>query len=209
MNVWLFLKVKWFLYREEKQVRRRFPSFIPFDRALKRAYRFQNPYHLCRRRQTVYGETPIPLFARIAEACRIHSEDLVFEIGCGRGRGALFLSQLCNCQVRGIDWVPFFIRTANAVVAYADPPLHVTFLCEDMHSVDYSKATVIYLYGTCLADEEIVSLASLFEKLPSRTKIVTVSYPLSEYSPRFHVLDQFTGQFPWGEGEIYINTTIC
>jgi SAM-dependent methyltransferase len=207
MNFWLFLKVKWFLYREKKQVRRLFPSFTPFDRALKRAYRFHNPYHLCRRRQTVYGETPIPVFARIAEVCGIHSEDIVFEIGCGRGRGALFLSHLCNCQVIGIDWIPFFIRMANGVAGKA--PLRTTFLCEDMHSVDYSKATVIYLYGTCLSDEEIVSMAALFEKLPSRTKIVTVSYPLSEYSRRFHVVDQFTGEFPWGEGEIYINKTIC
>lgn len=195
--IWLFIKVKWFLFREEKQVRRQFPSFVPYERALKRAYRFQNPYRIC----PLYGETPLPVFAQIAEKCRIQPCDVVFEVGCGRGRGAMFLSQIYGCKVIGIDRVPIFINKANEILPAA-------FLCEDMFAADYSEATVIYLYGTCLADEQVLSLVARFERLGPGTKIITVSYPLTDYSPRFRVMEQFTGQFPWGGGEIFIQELI-
>ena len=209
---WLFLKVKWFLFREENQIRRDFPSFARFEHAFKRAYRFQNPFHLCRnflkqrgeKEPDAYGETPIPIFARIAKECCLHPDDLLFEVGCGRGRGAIFLSHLCGCQVIGIDWVPAFIRTANDIAAKVDPSLKAFFRCADMHSVDYSDATLIYLYGTCLSDAQVLSMIGQFEKTRTGTKIITVSFPLTDYSSRFRVVNQFTGRFPWGEGEVFV-----
>ncbi len=202
--IWLFFKVKWFLYREQKQVRRRFPSFLPFEHALKRAYRFLNPYRICR----PYGETPLPVFVQIAEKCRIQPQDVLVEAGCGRGRGAMFLSQVFRCRVTGIDRMPIFIDKANEIAARVDPFLPVTFRCEDMFAADYSQATLIYLYGTCLAEEQVLSLVDRFEQLPLTTRIVTVSYPLTDYSPRFRVMEQFTGKFPWGDGEIFIQELI-
>lgn len=212
----LFLKVKWFLYREERKVRREFSSFLPYEQALKRAYHFQNPFRICRdfmRQQKeknphVYGETPLPIFDRIAKRCKIQSHDVIFEIGCGRGRGAMFLSHLYGCKVVGIDWVPTFIDIAKAIAAEIDPPIPLAFRCEDMLLADYSGATVIYLYGTCLSDQQVLSLAAHFEKLPPSTKIVTVSYPLTDYSDRFRVVDRFSESFPWGEGEIFFNQLI-
>lgn len=194
----LYFRVKWFLFQERREVRRRFPSFIPFERALKRAYRFCNPYRLC---PDVYGETPLPLLSQIGETCGLSGKDVLFELGCGRGRGTLFLSHRYGCKAVGIDRVSFFIQTAKKI-GYGLP---IEFQCENMLNVDLTGATVIYLYGTCLADEMIAKLSSKFEKLSFAAQIVTVSYPLCDYSSAFVTTKQFTGLFPWGEGEIYVN----
>ena len=210
----IFFKVKWFLFKERKEVRRRFPAFLPFELALDRVYRFHNPFHICRKYlkqkgeqcPDAYGETPLPVLAKIAEECNLSSEDTLFDLGCGRGRGALFLSHLTGCHVVGIDWIPFFIQKAQEISASTFPRLLTAFRCIEMQSADLSGATVIFLYGTCLSDEVINTLIGRFERLSPQIKIITVSYPLSDYSLRFKVLKQFSALFPWGEGEIYINS---
>jgi SAM-dependent methyltransferase len=208
----LFFHVKWFLFKEGREVRRRFPAFSVYERAFEKAYRFSNPFRICKsylrqrgeEQVDAYGETPLPVLAKIAQECAIKSEDVLIELGCGRGRGAFFLSHLIGCRVIGIDWVPFFIGTAKAISETIEPRLPLEFCCEGMQTADFSRATVIYLYGTCLNDEAILELISRFEKLPSSVKIITVSYPLSEYSPRFCTLKQFSVTFPWGEAEVFI-----
>jgi hypothetical protein len=210
----VFFKVKWFLFKERKEVRRRFPAFLPFELALDQAYRFHNPFHICKKHlkqkgeqcPDAYGETPLPVLAKIAEECGLSSKDVLFELGCGRGRGAMFLSHLIGCHVVGIDWIPFFIQKAQTITASIFPRLFTDFRCVEMQFADLSGATVIFLYGTCLSDEIINTLTARFERLPPQVKIITVSYPLSDYNLRFKVLKQFSALFPWGEGEIYINS---
>jgi SAM-dependent methyltransferase len=212
----VYFKVKWFLYKEKREVHRRFPTFLRFENALNRAYRFHNPFRICKeflRRNgdqfpDAYGETPIPVLAKIAQECNLNSEDVFFDLGCGRGRGAIFLSQLIGCRTVGIDWIPFFIQTAQNIITSFSPRLSTHFRCSNILAADLSEATVIFLYGTCLSDEVIRSLISRFEKLSLQTKVITVSYPLRDYNPRFHIQKQFTALFPWGKGEIYINSLL-
>ncbi len=200
----LFFKVRWFLFKEAREVRRRFPFFKGYERAFRRAYRFANPFRICRAysEENIYGETPLPAFAQIAKLCDLKSDDILLELGCGRGRGALFLNQLIGCRVMGIDCVPFFIHTAQNIAASLQ---NVSFRCEDMLKTDFSQATAIYLYGTCLSDETILSLIERFKALPSSVKIITVSYALIDYSPEFYTSKQFSVMFPWGEGDVYLN----
>jgi hypothetical protein len=210
--MWLFLKVKWFLFIEALEVRRRFPAFARYEKAFRRAYRFQNPFRICkqflRRRGEklidAYGETPLPVFAQIARY--LSSSDTVIELGCGRGKGVFFLSQLLGCSVIGIDWIPHFIQTAESIHRSLSPSLPVGFRCEEMQRVDLSKATAVYLYGTCLTDDEIHSLIPRFERLQPGARIITVSFPLSDYSSKFLTISQLTASFPWGEAEVYVCT---
>jgi SAM-dependent methyltransferase len=198
--------VRWFLFKEGREVRRRFPSFMPYEKALKKAYRFANPFQICKNHLIkqgedivdAYGETPLASLAVIAKECALSQDDFLIELGCGRGRGCFFLSHLLGCRVHGIDWVPFFVDTANKLASQ----LSVTFQCSDMQTADFTGATAIYLYGTCLPDAMI---HALIKTLPSLTKIITVSYPLSDYSPSFQTLKQFSVAFPWGEAEVFLN----
>ncbi len=212
--LWTYLRVRAFLFQEGREVRAQFPSFLPYEKAFHRAYRFSNPFRISKsflkqRGESnvhAYGETPLPVFAKIAKECDLGPNDRLIELGCGRGRGAIFLSHLTGCRVVGIDWVPKFVETANSLVESLHPPLPVSFKCQDMQQVNFNGATAIYLYGTCLDNEVIENLVHRFEKLPPSVQIITVSYPLSDYSPQFQVRKQFTVLFPWGEGDVYVNS---
>src|SRR6266849_410523 len=112
LSFFIFFKVKWFFFKEQKEIRRLFPTFLPFELALNEIYRFHNPFRICKKHQerkgekciNAYGETPLPLLAKIAQECALNADDVLFELGCGRGRGALFLSHFAGCHVVGIDW---------------------------------------------------------------------------------------------------------
>lgn len=212
----LFFKVKLFFMKEAKEARRRFPTFLPCERALKKAYRFRNPYQVCKaylksRGEMLvdaYGETPLPALAKIAEECGMSSRDHVVELGCGRGRAVFFWNHYVGCVVRGVDWVPLFIETARNIAHTLSFPPSVCFSCQDMLETDLTGTTVIYLYGTCLPDDVIYALTPRFAHLSSDVKIITVSYPLSDYSSRFTTLKTFSVSFPWGEGEVFLNQKV-
>lgn len=203
----------WFNFCQNRQVKRQFPAFCVYEHAFKKAYRFSNPFRLSKEflkkknalQVDAYGETPLLVLARLAKECGLCSKDRIIEMGCGRGIGVFFLSYLVGCPVVGIDWVPTFIDRAKAISNAVHPQLPVEFLCQDMVDTDLSSATCIYLYGTCLDDAVIEVLVDRFEALGPSVKIVTVSYPLNEYSQQFYTETQWMGSFPWGEGEVYVN----
>ena len=95
--------------------------------------------------------------------------------------------------------IPTFVEKA-----ISSPNLKI--LAQDMFCADFSKASVIYLYGTMLKEGQILSLA---EKFPLNVKIITVSYPLSAYSEKYCIKKTFSGRFPWGKTEIYWNERTC
>ncbi len=211
-SFWLFIKVRLFFLNETRKVRSLFPEFLPYEQAFKKAYRFRNSFAICRKFLKkrgekcihAYGETPLSVFAKIAKECDLNRKDLLIELGCGRGLGTFFLSYLVGCRVIGIDWIPFFIETAKRV-SQNFPSLQVEFFCQEMHLYDFSQATAFYLYGTCLSDENIIQLTEKFKSLPSSVKIITVSYPLNDFSNHFSTIKRFNAVFPWGEAEVFLN----
>lgn len=166
----------------------RYPDFRP--RLLRSAYR------VCREGGGgVYGETPLHVACAMVEAAGIGERDVVYELGCGRGRVALFLRYFTGCRVVGIDCVKQFIEESVKGEG-------VEFVYGDYLKADLSRASVIYLYGTCLEDEEIMQLLG---RLPINCRVVTISYPLTDYSDRVRVLGEFDAQFIWGKTRGYVN----
>lgn len=161
----------------------------------------KNPY--------TYGETPLTTLDRIAREGRIVSKDCVYELGCGSGRTCFWLAQFIGCRVFGIDYHPQFIQKANWIKNHVKE-LTIEFSLEDMFKTNLKRANVIYLYGTCLEDEEIQRLLLNFKQLAPKTRIITVSYPLTDFSEQgeYRILSTFKGRFPWGSAEIFINEKI-
>lgn len=190
-------------------------QFRKIDLALLFAYISKSPFtiskeFLKRKREEdlyKYGETPLTSLEIIAKECGIKPTDTVYELGCGRGRNCFWLNSFIHCKVMGIDYIPEFIEHAN-VIKNRFQVVDVDFICEDILKVDLSKATVIYLYGTCLEDVFIEALIERFKKLPAGTKIITISYPLTDYcqEPIFEVEKCFQVHYPWGEADVYLNT---
>lgn len=211
----LFFLVKWRQLKEERKVRKCFyshDSFRQCDRLLHAAYLFNNPYHISKtflmqkgeKDIHLYGETPLTGLFQIAKKCGLKSEDYFIELGCGRGRGVFFLSHLFNCRAKGIEWIPEFVEKACAIAQHSSDE-NVSFSCEDMYEADLSEATIVYLYGTCLDEFSIRKIVKCLKKTSPGTKIITVSYSLTEYSDDFSLQDRFTISYPWGEADIYLH----
>lgn len=189
-------------------------AFAKVDLYLLMSYFFNNPFRISKRfllerkdpNIYAYGETPLSSLDEIVRECGISAKDTVYELGCGRGRTCFWLNAFIGCKTVGIEYIPEFVQKAQNIKNKFHLK-NIEFHCEDMGDADFSDATVIYLYGTCLEDDFIRKLERKFAKLPAGTKIITVSYSLPEYAPegRYEIMKRFPVRFAWGEGDVYLN----
>lgn len=206
--------VSFFQIIEALKTKIRFYSYSNFrrcDRLLRKKYCGLNPYRICKnflysknqKEGDAYGETPLTTLAKIADEGGLTQEDYFIDLGCGRGRGVFFLSCYTGCKAKGIEWVPFFVDCAEKIATECSLN-RITFSCEDISKADLKEASFIYLYGTCLEEEDINQLIHTFHKLKKGTKILTISYPLTDSSSFFILKKQFSVSFPWGKTEAYL-----
>lgn len=204
-NFWEYLKV----------VAKFYPSwkFFKADFALQSMYLFNNPFSISKRFLMnrgdedvyAYGETPLTTLEVIVKECRVKPGETVFELGSGRGRTCFWLNCYYGCNVVGIEQVPDFVQRANLIATKLNIS-GIEFRQEDMLDSNLAGANTVYLYGTCLEDSFIEKLTEKLETLPSGTKIITVSYPLTEYtdSKKFEIMKRFPAKFTWGTADVYL-----
>ncbi len=195
--------------RQWRVVRRYYPTswrFALSDLALGLASCFFNAYRVCRKQGTIYGETPIESLRRIGEYCSLTANDCWLELGSGRGKGAFWIAHFVGCRTIGVEKVPIFFWIANGIRTILGIR-RLSFVHADMADADFSKASCVYLYSTCMEDAELVSLCEKMKALPPHAKVVTISAPLPE-NESFHVLGSFPISFPWGETEAYLNERV-
>lgn len=188
-------------------------DFCKIDLLLLLTYLFNSPFIISKKflKNTgqsdiyAYGETPLTTFDFILTNCQVQENDVLFELGCGRGRTCFWANAFKKCRVIGIDYIPEFISKANDL-KNGFQVKNIEFRKQDFLQADFTNATIIYLYGTSLDEYSIKKLLSKFHSLPSGTKIITISYALSEYSTstNYEVMKRFTAQFPWGEADVYL-----
>jgi SAM-dependent methyltransferase len=188
-------------------------SFMSIDQALLRQYFFRGPYKISKtflknkgaENIYAYGETPLTTVELIAETCQFKASDTIFELGCGRGRTCFWLNAFIHCKVVGIDFIPDFIDKATTVKKQYNLK-DITFRCEDFLQSSLKDATIIYINGTCYDTPFIEQLAEKLSHVPAGTKIITVSYPLTEYTkkPVFEVMKRFEADFTWGTADVYL-----
>lgn len=189
------------------------PSFARTDLTLLLSYFFKSPYRISRQFEerrgipeiAPYGETPLAVMQKIVKAATITSQDVVYELGCGRGRTCFWLASWVGCKTVGIEFNPVFVQKAQGVAKMFHTP-NVEFRCEDMFTANISEATVLYLYGTCLTDEEVGKLIERCKNMPAGTKVITISYSLLDYAdlPQMQMIDTIDVGFPWGTTQAYI-----
>lgn len=214
--LWLNVKAQGVDFVEHLRVLYRYYWRMPYvkvDAYLVASYLCYNPFHISKRFLLkrgdkdvyAYGETPLTTLEAIANECRLTKSDVVFELGCGRGRTCFWLHYFIGCRVVGVEQIPEFISRANHMVTkfHVDG---VEFRQEDMLQTDLTGATTIYLYGTCLDKVFIQKLIKKFETLPAGTKIITISFPLQEFAGQlsFETMKRFPVKFNWGTTDAYL-----
>lgn len=202
--------------QEERRVKNRYyknSCFCKLDRALKRAYFLQNPYTISRKFMTekrekevhVYGETPLTSLESIAKKCALSSNDHLIDLGCGRGRALFFLVSHFGCTGEGIDWVPTFIEKAKQVVEEVGER-RLAFCLQNLAESDLSKASVLYLAGTCMEEKDIASIIRATEKLKQGAKVISVSFPLE--AAHLKLQEEFQVPFLWDTAAVFLHTKI-
>lgn len=185
-------------------------NFAKADIALLSLYFFDNPFSISKRFHRlredpevyVYGETPIITLNKIAKEAQIKDTDTVYELGAGRGRAAFWFNRVIGCNTVAIEEIPDFVSRANQVIRKQNIQ-NLKFIHDDFIDADLSKGNVFYLYGIFLDDIAITKLAN---KLKDGDTVISVSYPLSDYSDKFRLVKHFPAKFTWGWGDVYIQT---
>lgn len=209
----MFLQIKLRLLLDQIQVICRYYKKLPFalaDLLLSVLYLFSNPYRICRKflqkkgeaSVHAYGETPLKTLEHMVKTFHIAHEDRWLELGSGRGKTCLWLSLYWGCSVRGIDWVPQFVRRAS-LVARLFPSARLTFHKQSFSEADFSWPTAVFLYSTCMSDEEILNLLSSMTQLPQKAKVITISAPLGH--PDYPLIHSTPVSFPWGATHAYLH----
>lgn len=205
------VKTAGFQRQEEKKVRQEFyknPIFASLDQKLQKAYRWSNPYRLSRafleKRSSAtevhtYGETPLSALYPILLSCGLSEKDTFMDLGCGRGRVALFASTFFGCKTIGVDFVPAFIEKAKQLHSSC------TFLLEDMENILLNEVSVLYFNALCLEEETFSLMLEKLKTLPSHATVLTVSFPLSDYSSAFTTTAVYPAVFPFGATLFYVN----
>ena len=191
----------------------RHKRFASLDLTLSILYLFSNPYRMCRKFSQskglkeiyTYGETPLKTLEQIVQAFHVTPADRWLELGCGRGRTCLWLSTWLGCSVRGVDWVPAFIARASLLLKLFSLP-NLTFQNSSIFHTDFSWPTVVFLYSTCMSDEEIQSLLLSMNPLPPNAKVITISSPLNH--PQYPLVRSLKISLPWGKTRAYLHHKI-
>ncbi len=211
---YLFIKVTFFNLKEEYLVRKSFyhnPLFKKTDLFLKKAYRFSNPYHIAKKFAKkrgeadlhTYGETPLTTLYKILKLAKANKEDIFLDLGAGRGRVTFFVSTYLGCKAIGIEHNPHFLKKAQKIASSL--PIKPLFLGKNMLLEDsMPKATLIYFYGICLDEPSFLSVVNQFALLSKGVKVITVSFPLSDYIDSFRLISAEIFSYPWGEATVYI-----
>lgn len=204
----LYFKVICFHFLEERKVKKLFYGntlFQKVDKSFKRLYLFKNPYKICKRfkRANIYGETPLTVFHQIFIKGELSSQDTFVDLGCGRGRGVFFAQSFWKSYACGVDFVPLFCKQAQKLASFfAKPP---QFFCQDFSFFNLQKGSFFYFYSICLEEEELLFMISRLETIKKGSKVVTVSFPLTDYSGSFSLSSSWESCFPWGKAELFLN----
>jgi hypothetical protein len=215
-NFLFFLKIKTYNFKEQLKIFSYYKclKFFILDITFLLIYLFNNPYRTCRKfsekfskKTNYYGETPLSTMEKIIKETNILSLDFFIELGSGRGRSTFWISHFVKCKIVGIEWIFSFVSIANFLTKIYRLK-NISFIKENFMNIDLSPYSVVYLYGTCLGDEEILVLIEKFKKMSKKAKIITISFPLKDYDKAFLVKKAFEVSFPWGKTNCYLNQRI-
>ena len=208
----VFLRESFWQYR----VQREFYSDLEFekkDKALLSCYKKLSPYKIAKSfskdqgESNIYtfGSTPLHVYHEILRRWIKNSTGSFLELGSGTGRGLVFLNNFSSCKVDGIEWNSRFVNVFQPLMTSFNLKNIRVFNC-DYRLVESFNYDWIYFYEFFLSEKDFELICDNILKGSMRsTKIITVSYPISDYHPDFESIDSFKTWFPWGRAEVFLS----
>ncbi len=218
LTFWIFPRVILFSFMEERKVRRLFykkTAFKAADQLLKKLYYLKSSYSIYRKYAKsrglssldFYGETPLTVFHQMFQNGGLSRNDCFVDLGCGRGRGVFFATTIWGCNSIGIERVPVFCKKAQEISLLLASQSHIKppkIFCEEIGSFNLTLGSFFYFYAICMEEEDLIASISHLEKILSGSKLITVSFPITEYSNSFSLLSSWESTYPWGKTDIFL-----
>lgn len=111
----------------------------------------------------------------------VTKDDVLYDLGCGDGRIVVAAAMERAARAVGVDMDPRRIAESNALAAMVRVTDRVTFLQEDLLSVDFSEATVVTLY--LLPSLNLKLKARILSELKPGTRIIAHAFNMGRWQP--------------------------
>lgn len=189
----------------------RVPGLWRVDAALAASYLFKLPclfIPLDRRRlpsedlgtSLLFGDTPWDTAATLCRRVDLRDDDVLFDLGCGRGKLVFYARLAHGCRGVGIDLLPTYIRIAERVRRWLRLE-GVTFREQDAREVDLSEATVVIMNGPAFAPEVRAAMVDRVTAMRPGGRMISVGHPCIH--PRLIPRGGEEQRFSWGFERVY------
>ncbi len=92
-----------------------------------------------------YQKTPARIVFEMGELIGTESKDVFFDLGSGLGQVVILLYLLTGITAKGVEFEPEYFDYANKCALQFNLS-NVEFINEDARNLDYSEATIFFLY---------------------------------------------------------------
>ena len=149
----------------------------------------------------VYGETPLWSVYQLFKKLNLSGDAKILDLGAGDFKIAFFLEAVFGFHVFGIERIPHFCHQARSLKTQLSKE-KITVIEGDFLREHIPECDVGFLFGSNLEDEVIYSLIDRVRNIPL---MITVSFPLSDYSKNYRVQEALKLPFLFGNTTVYIN----
>ena len=111
----------------------------------------------------------------------VTKDDILYDLGCGDGRIVVAAAMERGARAIGVDMDPRRIAEANALAQAISVEDRVTFMQEDLLTVDFSDATVVTLY--LLPSLNVKLKARILSELLPGTRIIAHAFNMGRWQP--------------------------
>lgn len=172
----------------------RFPSwFIYRDRRAIGRWRTDDDSFL-------FGETPYDVACAIVERMALGANDVLYDVGCGRGKMVFAAHLASGCRAVGVDLLPTYVQLARRIASRLG--LHaIQFEQEDALHIPLTDATAVYLNAFTFSDDAIAGLQARVDGLHAHAWWTSVGREWSH--PRLRLEDTRQYTFSWGRATVY------
>lgn len=158
--------------------------------------------------QCVYGETPVLTYLTLMRLAEIHEDDVVFDLGCGRGLGLMAASLEHGVRATGIEIVPTLHERASRMVKELGLEGRVRLVRGDILEEDLSEGTIFYVASTTF-DRRVMRLLSARLANAGRRRAIEGRRPIRVFTltrelfPPFRILWSKRYPVTWGWATVY------
>ena len=138
-----------------------------------------------------YEPTPYKVLDLLIESEYINSDDILLDIGCGKGRVSLYLNHKIGCVCKGLDFNSDLIEEAN--INKKNMNSNVEFICENAIHYKITNENKFYFFNPFSIEiffSVINNIITSYYENP-REIMIFLYYPDNDFMSYMMGLDEF------------------